>query len=232
MYDFPGDEVTAIAARDGAIAVVVNEFGETPAAQTPTKSASLAPLTPGTAAPARPRPGKGRLWRISTENRAEQLYSNDDGQFTAVQISAEGVMYVASGAGGRVYRVAPDRTSATWIDVDERQVLAIDLGQSDPIFVTGDGAALYHIVAGRPGDPTWTSKVLDTQFASRFGALTWRATGTIEFQTRTGNTREPDATWSDWSASMATPGPIRSAGAAFCSSAPAYVPILPPYCDP
>ena len=161
--------------------------------------------------------GKGRLYRVDPEGRTESLYQDDDLHFTSVRIAADGSMFVGTGKEGRVLRVSPDHTSATWADVDERQVLDLDPGDGTtrPVFVTGDGAALYRVSGATPDEAVWTSKVLDASFTARFGQLTWRGTGRMEFQTRSGNAEEPDGSWSDWSAAIRTPGPTRSPAARF-----------------
>ena len=46
-----------------------------------------------------------------------------------------------------------------------------------------------------------TGQVLDSVHHATWGALSWRGTGAIELQTRTGNTSTPDAAWSDWAPS-------------------------------
>jgi hypothetical protein len=53
----------------------------------------------------------------------------------------------------------------------------------------------------------WTSRPLDAGLRARFGHLTWRATGSVEVSTRSGDTATPDATWSAWSAPVA-PGAL------------------------
>jgi hypothetical protein len=68
---------------------------------------------------------------------------------------------------------------------------------------------------GAPERGLWTSKVLDAHFRARFGQLTWRGEGTLEVQTRSGNTDEPDDTWSDWSTPITRPGPAHSPAARF-----------------
>lgn len=195
VHDFPGNEVTSIAVRDGVIAVAANEFGS--------------------GGGAGGRAGKGRLYRVTHDGDAELLTERPDGHFAAVQIEEGGTFLVAMGEGGQVLRVGVDHTTAVIADVDERQVLAMDLTRSPGVFVTGDGAAAYRVVArgARPG--TWTSKVLDARFVSRFGQLTFRGDGPIELSTRSGNTEPPDATWSDWSAPMRGAGPVRSAAARY-----------------
>src|SRR5690606_27814718 len=45
---------------------------------------------------------------------------------------------------------------------------------------------------------------------AQFGRMTWDSEGTLELSTRTGNTAEPDDTWSDWSKDLAQPGVVAS----------------------
>ena len=211
VYDFPGNEITSLAWRDGRLVVAANEFADPPAltGAGATKHSAGAPRV------ARPRPGKARVWTVEQGGRAERVWSRDDGHATQVQLAADGTIYAALGHDGRVVRIAPDRTSAVWIDVDERQVLSMDLTSSEPYLTTGDGAAIYRVLGERPQDAIWQSKVLDADFAARWGQLTWRGEGSVEFQTRSGNTERPDGTWSEWSSGLTSPGPIRSPSARF-----------------
>lgn len=209
VFDFPGNEITALALDHGVLAVAANEFLDPPAVSAPpTKRSATASRA------ARPRPGHGRLYTVSADGRAERVWASDEAHVTRVQLAADGTIWAALGADGRVIRVAPDRTSAIWIDVDEREVLAMDLLGSAPFVATGDAAALYR-VGGAPRTASWVSKVLDAGFDSRWGRLTWRGAGTLRFSTRSGDTERPDASWTEWSAPMTSEGPIRSAGARF-----------------
>lgn len=210
VFDFPGNEITSIALDHGALAVAANEFLDPPAISTPpTKRSATASRA------ARPRPGHGRIYTVGADGRAERVWMSDEGHVTRVQLAADGTIWAALGADGRVIRVSPDRTSAIWIDVDEREVLAMDMLSSTGAFIaTGDGAALYR-VGGAPRTAAWVSKVLDASFDSRWGRLAWRGEGTLRFSTRSGATERPDESWSAWSAPMTSEGPIRSPGARF-----------------
>jgi hypothetical protein len=213
VYDFPGNEITAIAARGGALADVANELSEPPSGAAPPATTPAATKAPSGGS--RPRAGKGRLWRVDADRRAENVFAQDDGHFTSVELGDDGTIYAGAGKDGRIYRVSRGDASSTWIDVDERQVLAIGLLGDDPWFVTGDGAALYRVVGGVPANAIWNSKVLDARFLARFGTLTWRGSQALEVQTRSGNTEEPNESWSQWSQPMRDPGPIRSPAARF-----------------
>jgi len=140
VYDFPGTEVTALDFRDGVLAVVANEM-PAPRRVTSTKTKSSS---------ASRRPGKGRVWRVDSDGRVERVYHRDSGHFTSVAIAAGGVILVGGGKEGRIFRIASDRTSASYLDVDERQILALDTGGERPVFATGDAAALYRVTEGRP----------------------------------------------------------------------------------
>jgi hypothetical protein len=52
---------------------------------------------------------------------------------------------------------------------------------------------------------TYTSSVRDAQTSAGWGRLSWVGEGAIELQTRSGNTSNPDSTWSDWSAPISGP---------------------------
>lgn len=212
VHDFPGNEVTAIDFRDGKLAVVANQFKTAPGAQfKPVASKSVKPSGPST----RPRPGTGQLWRVDESGRAELLVARKDTHFTAIQWGTDGVIYAGGGHEGRIFRAEADASYSIWVDVDERQVLAIDLLGNRPSFITGDGAALYHVKSGAPRDAVWTSKALDARFASKWGRLDWRGRGRFELQTRSGNTEEPGETWSAWSKPLKQPGRTDSPPARF-----------------
>ncbi|MBC7171057.1 MAG: hypothetical protein H5U40_01440, partial [Polyangiaceae bacterium] len=196
VHDFAGNEITALASRDGTLAVAANELPANATKQGGSRS------------------GKGRLYRVIGGD-AELVAERDDGHFTSVQIADDGSFLASTGEGGRVVRVGPDRSQAVVADVDERQVLAIDLLRSPGFFVTGDGAAAYRVTEAAAAEGTWTSKVLDARFEARFGRIAYRGEGPVELSTRSGNTELPDATWSEWSAPLRQAGPIRSPAARF-----------------
>jgi len=215
VHDFPGNEITSIDFFDGKLAVAANEFKLKPGAQFKAAAAAAAAARksnrPGSRrAAGRPRPGKGQLWRVDEDGSVEQLIDSQQSHFTSVQWGKDGALYAGSGAEGHVLRVEPNASYSIWADVEERQVLGLGLRAQTPVFVTGDGAAVYWVERGMPEKPVWTSKSLDTGFASTWGRLTWRGDGKLVLQTRSGNTEAPDDTWSTWSKKMKEPGKVKS----------------------
>ena len=208
VHDFPGNEVTSIDYHDGQLAVAANKFKTAPGSQfkAAAKGRPAAPTRPAT----RPRPGAGELWRVDADGRAEMLVARKDTHFTTVQWGSDGAIYAGGGHEGRILRVEPDASYSVWVDVEERQILALDLRAKNPAFVTGDGASVYRVQGEKRQGGVWTSNALDARFASKWGRLTWRGEGRIVLQTRSGNTEEPNDTWSPWSKGLKQPGVVSS----------------------
>jgi hypothetical protein len=223
VYDFDGNELTALAlADDGAIAVVANLFPKTatskPPVSTPSGDANsphASTPTPAAATPERPQAGKGQLYRVSRDGQVEHLFTADEGHLTTVEWGDGGVIYVGTGREGHIHRVRSDHSHALFVDVDERQILATQLRGAHPLFVTGDGAAIYDVLPGAARKQEWTSKVLDANNIARFGQVSWRGRGAVSVSARSGNTDKPDATWSEWSKPLTAAGPIASPSARF-----------------
>jgi outer membrane protein assembly factor BamB len=222
LYDFEGNEVTAIALQKGRVAAAANQFPKPTTPSTDKKkdetkkddqqSTDKTEVTNKDT----PKPGTGELWVVESSGQARKLFSStEDGHITSVQWEKSGAIYAATSKGGHIFRVEPDGTNALWIDVDEREVLDLQLSSDHPMFVTGDAGAVYRLLPGPASEALWTSKVLDAQFLSRFGQLSWRGQGKLTFQTRSGNTEKPDDAWSQWSSVLSEPGPIRSPAARF-----------------
>ena len=209
VHDFDGDEIRALWREKGTTYVAVNDFKgaglpmltalQSKSTRTPAIAAA-GPMPPalGTtlSLPAsRERKGKGAVFRIDDDGRVDELHSLPDGYFTALAKDPDGTLWAASGSNGRVYQIRADHTVATVLDLPERQVLFLELG-ADAVLGTGDAAALYHL-GGTPKEALYLSKVLDAQFAARWGRVSALGTS-LELSTRSGNTQKPDATWTSW----------------------------------
>jgi len=213
LHDFEGEEVRAIARRGNTLYVAVNEFQRTsattppPGATPPPRGTKIVlPNGPGatstTPPPSTPRDrkGKGAVYRVDADGRVEQLHALADGYFTALHVDADGNVYAASGANGRVYLIRPDRTVITAFDLPERQVLTLALSGAEKALGTGDAGAIYKLSTEPPKDAHYLTKVLDAQWVSRWGNMRWSGGGALTVQTRSGNTSKPDKTWSPWQA--------------------------------
>ena len=149
--------------------------------------------------------GSGELIRFNTDGTAEPLYKNTSGPFTAFAMDGDRP-YVGLGSDGKVYSVDDNRVNRLELDTEERQVVAISIKGNNG-FVVGSDPVVFHNIKGRGGaDAIWTSKVLDAGLRAHFGKIKWDSEGTLELQTRSGNTKKADNTWSKWSAGLVKSG--------------------------
>ncbi|MBN2193447.1 MAG: fibronectin type III domain-containing protein [Polyangiaceae bacterium] len=214
LYDFGRTEVRGIAVgQKGDVFAIANEISG--GASTPKRSGTeaLKPASPGGASPK--IRGKGVLYHFDARGVPEELLKQDDQHFTSLALGSDGRPYVGTGVEGQVYTVDALHTSVLMADTEERQVGALLLGAGTE-YVIGSDPAVVHPVKGLGGpDAVWTSKALDAGIRAQFGRLGWDASGSVEISTRSGNTKEPDDTWSDWSAPLTVPGQVTSAPARF-----------------
>lgn len=229
LADFPGQEVKSIVVRDSAgagakksspqIYVIANDYPEPPEPPRRSPNAGRQPAGPNNAP--RPKPGKGALYRVELGGRSEKLMAHTDTHYLALAVDAEkGIAYVGAGVEGRVYSVDDAHAVSQVADTDERQIVALSLpitgtNKGTP-FVTASDPVVFHRIKAPAGDEaSWTSKVLDAQLPARFGTLTYRGNGKMELATRSGNTKAPDTTWSEWSAAIRGPAKITSPAARY-----------------
>ncbi|MCA9624329.1 MAG: WD40 repeat domain-containing protein, partial [Myxococcales bacterium] len=214
IHDFDSDDVKAIAiAKDGTLYVVANEYKGMSGLR-PNRSGSGLGTSPTPPTPS--QPGKGQLWRFSSDgSNAEQMIDDGKTHFVSLALDANGVPFVGTGHEGRVYSVDDNHVVRLVVDTDERQVGALDLSGPQPFVATGD-PVVFHAIKGPGGaDAIWTSKVLDAGLRASWGMLSWTGEGTLEIQTRSGNTDKPDDTWSAWSGAIQKPGKVQSPPARF-----------------
>lgn len=212
LYDFGRTEVRALAiGSKGEIYAIANEIKGGASGSSKVKPDK--PAKPE--APKPPKGGKGTLYRFLPDGTPEQLLDDDDEHFVSLAVGDDGQPYVGTGVEGKIYTVDAQHNSVLVADTDERQVGALILAGKQK-FVASSDPAVLHPVRGVGGpDAVWTSKVFDAGLQAHFGRMTWDAQGKLELSTRTGNTKEPDDTWSDWTPPMLAAGVIRSPAARY-----------------
>ncbi len=146
---------------------------------------------------------KGALLRVWPTGEVETLWSSSDDLPHALLRIDDGIL-VATGNKGKLYRVAEDRTWTMVAAFAAEQVTALLRSGADFVLGTSNPGKLYTL-GTRPGAAgTFTSKVKDTETVSTWGRIRWEAElpagSAVEVQTRSGNTANPDPTWSEWSA--------------------------------
>jgi len=171
-----------------------------------------ASATPAQAAPARPTgPSTGAIYRISPDGAPDLIWDLREDSPYDLAFEPDGSVLVATGNRGKIYRLSGDplqpmliaRTTAQQVTTLMREAS----GQT--IFATSNPGRLHRLSSTRADRGTYTSDVRDAQNVATWGTIRWQAVtaggSRVELSTRSGNTRTPDDTWSDWSAPYAAP---------------------------
>jgi hypothetical protein len=204
VYDFDADDVSAIAiAKDGTVWATANKYGGS--FSLPSKSGGASVASPQSA---RPTKGEGVLYRFKN-GVAEQMIENKKTHFSTLSIGDDGKPFVGTGVEGRVMTVDDDHLERIVADVEERQITSIVTSGKKRYVLASDPIVLHEIKGDGGQDAIWTSKVLDAGLPADFGLLTWTGTGAVDVETRTGNTLEPDTSWSAWGATLSQPGKVK-----------------------
>ncbi|MCC6664870.1 MAG: fibronectin type III domain-containing protein [Polyangiaceae bacterium] len=214
MHDFGRTEVRAISVNaKGEVYSIANEIQS--ASFAPKRSGSMGPAAAGPTAKPPKTSGKGTLVHFAADGTPDVLLDDKTEHFTSLTLGDDGKPYVGTGVEGRVYTVDDAHNSVLMADTEERQIGALSLGGKTK-FVAASDPAVLHPVRGVGGtDSVWTSKVLDAGIRARWGRMSWVSSGTLELSTRSGNTKEPDDTWSAWGKGMAAPGAVDAPAARF-----------------
>jgi hypothetical protein len=214
LYDFGRTEVRAIAvSASGDIYAIANDI-KTASALVSARAGTSEGSSNTNSTPPKTK-GRGILLRISSSGIPEVLLDDDSEHFTCLALGKDAEPYVGTGVEGRVYTVNAQRQSVLVADVDARQVTALTLTGALPAVISSD-PSFVHPIEGHGGKlSVWTSKVFDAGLRASFGRIDWEATGQLEIMSRTGNTKEPDDTWSAWSAPLRKPGRLVSPAARF-----------------
>lgn len=202
VYDFGMTEVRAIqVGANGTIFALANDI----------KSGRSLPAAGNDAAAKKsPSSGRGVLYQFENGETPELLLESSDEHLASLSLDARGVPVVGTGEKGRVYTVDAERHAVLLADVDERQVSAVSFGSAGTLVVGSDPLVVHPMRGVGGAEAVWTSAVLDAGFRARFGRLGWEGKGQVDFETRTGNTKEPDNSWSPWSKPSNAPAKVAS----------------------
>jgi len=155
-------------------------------------------------APSAPASGENSLYRIAPDGTVREVFREKAMVLSVLRHG--GRIYIGTGMEGQLFEVdeaSKERSEIARLDHGQihcllrRQDGAIVLG-------TGDPGKLYVLEEKYAPSGTVLSEALDAKLISKWGSLRWQAaapSGTsVTVSVRSGNTPEPDETWSNWSA--------------------------------
>jgi sugar lactone lactonase YvrE len=164
----------------------------------------VSPAQPMTT-PARAAPSTGALFRILPDGASDLIWESREDLPYDVAFEPGGTLLVATGNKGKIYRLSGDPLQPTLVArVNAQQVTSLQPEREGRMIVaTSNPGRLLRLSAARADRGTYTSDVRDAQTVAMWGTIKWQegsTGGRVEISTRSGNTRTPDETWSDWTA--------------------------------
>ena len=154
--------------------------------------------------------GTNAVYKLDARGNPVKLLQRDGKAFLSMTVAA-GVLFIGTGNEGGLYRIDRDDTVARVLQLDDATLITALTGSADGRIrlATGNAGALYHVEPRYAERGEFTSRVYDAAFISRWGRAAWlieaAPAGHVAVATRSGNAKDPDATWSPWSKDLTLP---------------------------
>jgi outer membrane protein assembly factor BamB len=192
---------SAAAQGAGAVHVVVTPPPDERESQreTPERRPKAQPKRPQTF---KTQPGGG-LYRIDADGTTRRIWETTQDMPFAVVPGASGTLLVGTGDSGRVHALDRDGRSARLLRIPSNQVSAMAIDAAGRVLLGGTTDARLEILgAGPRSEGSYLSPAVDAGSVADWGRLLWDAAlprgASLRVQVRSGNTSEPDDTWSPW----------------------------------
>ncbi|HSE40978.1 MAG TPA: hypothetical protein VLH08_09465, partial [Acidobacteriota bacterium] len=153
--------------------------------------------------------GASQLYRINPGGFVETVYTAAEDQILDIIGYGEDQLLLSTGKKAKLISVDPNKKNSILLKGPEEQMTSL-LSAGGKIWVaTANPGNLYQLVETHSSQGTYYSDVKDTQTISTWGQISWKAVvptdSTLTIYTRSGNTKLPDETWSDWSSAGSDP---------------------------
>jgi sugar lactone lactonase YvrE len=197
-------EVTAIAVGDVAV-------GGSGQSSPPPAPRNVGPVT-------------GAVFRIAPDGAWDVIWESREDTPYDIAFEPNGTLLVATGNEGKIYRLSGDPYQPTLVVRANAEQVTTILPEKDGrmLFTTSNPGKVLRLSAARAERGTYISDVRDAQTVAAWGTIRWRAQTPnrtrVELSTRSGNTRTPDETWSEW-----TPAYQNAEGSAISSPRARYL---------
>ena len=144
------------------------------------------------------------LYKIEEDGKAKQVWKSDkDMIYSLCWDDARKRIVFGTGRRGRLYTLGKDEKISLLFQKDSEQVFLLHPVKNDIYTLSNNPSEATIIHPEQRYDGEYTSSVYDARLISSWGNIEWRGSvpsGTvIQLQTRSGNSKQPSATWSNWS---------------------------------
>jgi sugar lactone lactonase YvrE len=146
----------------------------------------------------------GALYRLTGDGVAKRLWSSDDEMiYTLLWREDEKKVLFGTGGKGRIYSVDKEERVALLLQQSSEQVYQLAPLDSKICVLSNNPCYFGLLLTEQRFAGEYTGPVFDARTLASWGRIVWDAAvaagASVQFQSRSGNTSEPNAMWSDWS---------------------------------
>ena len=151
---------------------------------------------------------ESKVLALEADGYAREIWAQPGELILSLALERDGNLIAGGGTDGKIYRLDPVRTDSTLLNkADSSQVSCLLKEPNGSLLAAGSNlGALYRLGGRVASEGTFQSAAFDAKVFSSWGKLSWRSEtppGTsVRIQVRTGNTADPDESWSEWSAPL------------------------------
>jgi hypothetical protein len=146
----------------------------------------------------------GALYRLTGDGVAKRLWSSDDEMiYTLLWRENDQKVLFGTGGKGRIYSVDKEERVALLLQQSSEQVYQLAPLDSKVYVLSNNPCYFGLLLPEQRLTGEYMGPVLDARTLASWGRIVWDADvpagASVQLQTRSGNTNEPNAMWSDWS---------------------------------
>lgn len=215
LFECPYEEIKSIAldtegniyASAGGTAAKAKKEETIPISIVPEVEVTVTPTRPSseaTAVPSLIQKEPSALYRIDAEGMTKRLWnSSEELIYTLLWNEGEKKIIFGTGSNGRVYTIDKDEKISLLVQKNSEQVYGLFPFDSKIYMLANNPPQLSILNPEQRFSGEYLSSVKDTKTISSWGKIGWEAElpqgVTLQLQTRSGNSAEPNQSWSDWS---------------------------------
>ena len=144
------------------------------------------------------------LYKVSPEGVARSLWqSNEELIYTLFWDKKKQQLLFGTGKKGRIYAIDMNEEVSLISQRDSEQIYFLEPFGSKIFTLANNPASFLALHPEQRFEGVYTSRIFDTKHISAWGKIDWKAEvpegASLQIQTRSGNSNEPNQTWSTWS---------------------------------